>query len=234
MWVLAEYEAVTLFSLRYSSATSSGGKTLLVPTPYAYKMALLDAACRTLGVGDAERRWETIRDLRIAIDPPEQVVVSNLFQKVLRPRRTPVTEGDADGGPFQRTIGYREYAHWSGSIRIALGWEEPERREWLEGLMVNISYLGKRGGFVQMTRYPGYREALPENYVEITREPEVFPIRGVLQILDDCDTSLSFDKANVFGPGKIRSGKERITRSIVLPYRLARSSKSFSLYERTH
>lgn len=234
MWVLAEYEAVTLFSLRYSSATSSGGKTLLVPTPYAFKMALLDVACRTLGMKDAEMRWETIRDLRISVDPPAWVTVSNLFQKVLRPRRNPAAEGDADSGPFQRTIGYREYAHWSGPMRVACGWDGPEHREWLESLMANISYLGKRGGFMQVTRFPDHRETLPDHYIDFTREQEAFPIRGILQPLDDCDASLTFEKANVFSHEKVRSGKERITRSIVLPYRLARSSKAFSLYERTH
>ena len=46
MWLIAEYQPVSLFSLKNSLATSSGGKSLLVPTPYAFKMALLDAACR--------------------------------------------------------------------------------------------------------------------------------------------------------------------------------------------
>ena len=90
MWVTADYEAATLFSLKYSTATSSGGKTLLVPTPFAIKMALLDSACRTAGVAQAQAWWEMIRDLRVAVRPPEHVVVSNIFQKILRPRRNPV------------------------------------------------------------------------------------------------------------------------------------------------
>ena len=47
MWLLAIYEATTLFSLKTSDATSSGGRTLLAPTPYAIKMGLLDAAYRS-------------------------------------------------------------------------------------------------------------------------------------------------------------------------------------------
>lgn len=49
MWVSAEYEATALFTLKPALATSSGGKTLLVPTPYSIKMALLDVACRLEG-----------------------------------------------------------------------------------------------------------------------------------------------------------------------------------------
>ncbi len=46
MWLTSEYVATALSSLKASSATSSGGKALLAPTPYALKMALLDVACR--------------------------------------------------------------------------------------------------------------------------------------------------------------------------------------------
>ena len=49
MWLMADYEAVTLFSLKMSGATSSGGKSLLLPTPYAIKL-LVDAIPR-LGSG---------------------------------------------------------------------------------------------------------------------------------------------------------------------------------------
>ncbi|MGH2541950.1 MAG: hypothetical protein ACRDIB_04085, partial [Ardenticatenaceae bacterium] len=122
MWLIADFEAVTLFSLKISSATASGGKTLLVPTPFAIKMALLDVACRTQGVSRAERRWPHVRDLEVAIRPARQAVVTNLFQKVLRPRRKPAGPGDSDAGPFGKTIGYREYVQLEGTLGIALRW----------------------------------------------------------------------------------------------------------------
>ena len=55
MWVLATYQPTTFFSLKPSNATSSGGKTLLTPTPYAIKMGLLDAAIRTEGISYSAR-----------------------------------------------------------------------------------------------------------------------------------------------------------------------------------
>jgi hypothetical protein len=45
-WLVFRYRPVTLFSLKMSRATSTVGKTLLTPKPYAVKMAFVDAALR--------------------------------------------------------------------------------------------------------------------------------------------------------------------------------------------
>lgn len=234
MWLIAEYEAVTLFSLKLSSATASGGKTLLVPTPYALKMALLDVACRVRGVPQAENLWPQIRDLAVALRPAPQAVVTNLFQKVLRPRRNPISFDEPDSGPFQKTIGYREYAQLVGPLGIALGFEDDALREELSGLLLNINYLGKRGGFVQLLPPPQNFSELPEGFVEASADQVAFALNGTLQVLDDCTEKLTFAKADIYSGEKVKMGKERIARNIVLPnYRLRRSSKSFSWYERT-
>lgn len=232
MWLTCEYEAVTLFSLKLSTATSSGGKTLLCPTPYAIKLALLDAACRITGVAAAERRWPELRDLQIALSPAPKVVVSNLFQRILKPYKNPPKPGIPDFGPFQRTIGYREYAHLFGPLGLGLGWTGVESREWLAELLLHITYLGKRGGFVQLIRLPEHRDELPALFVDVTSSQTEFGLYGTLQVMDDCTPALTFAKANIYSNEKVRLGKERVTRNIVFPYRLTRSSKSFSLYER--
>lgn len=232
MWLISEYEAATLFSLKLSSATASGGKTLLVPTPYALKMALLDVACRTQGVAQIEPVWSRLRDLAIAIKPADQALVTNLFQKVLRPRRSAAEPGDRDAGPFQKTIGYREYVHLVGPLGIALDWPSGENADWLIDLLLNINYLGKRGSFVQLSAPPVFVNDLPPGFVLATEPQPQFVVNGLLQVLDDCTPDLTFAKANIYSGEKVRMGKDRITRNIVLPYRLTRSSKSFSLYER--
>jgi hypothetical protein len=43
---------------------------------------------------------------------------------------------------------------------------------------------------------------------------------------------LTFDHANIYSGKGIKLGKERILHHVVLPYRLVRSSKSYSYYER--
>ena len=55
MWMVARYAPTALFSLKPAAATSSGGKTLICPTPFSIKMALLDAALSRTRDGAAGR-----------------------------------------------------------------------------------------------------------------------------------------------------------------------------------
>jgi len=232
MWLIAEYQPTALFSLKPAWATSSGGKSLLTPTPYAVKMALLDAACRTSGVAVAREAWPWLRDLAVALRPPERVVVTNLFTRILKPRRTPAGPGTQHAGPLGKTIAFREYVHFDGTLGIALDGEAGNLSrlgEWL----FQVNYLGKRGGFVQLLAPPMTVEALPAGYVVVDGAPSrPFLAEGIIQQLDDCDASLTFEKADIYSGKGVKLGKERVLRHVVLPYRLVRSSKSFSLYER--
>src|SRR5258707_7667595 len=94
MWVTAVYHQVSLFSLKPPDATSTGGKSLLVPTPSSIKMALLDAAIRTTGVQGGARVFPTLRDMAIALNPPPYIIVNNCFVRVQKPRRK---DGDSKG-----------------------------------------------------------------------------------------------------------------------------------------
>ncbi len=231
MWILARYEMVSLFSLKASTATGSGAKSLLVPTPYALKMALLDAACRTKGVAAAEALWPAIRGARVALDPPRRAVVTNLFAKVLKPRRNEAAEGSPDVGPFGRTIAFREYVQHVGPLGVAIG-ADVGCEQAITDLLVQVCYLGKRGGMVQLLQLPCVAADLPAGYLPLDAAQTRFPAEGLPQALDDCGQSLSFERASVYSKERVTLGKERVIRHIVLPYRLVRSSKSFSLYER--
>ncbi|MHB8577704.1 MAG: hypothetical protein ACYDCQ_20520 [Dehalococcoidia bacterium] len=245
MWTVAYYRASSLFSLKPSMATSSGGRTLLVPTPFSVKMALLDAAIRTLGLEAGRALFEPIRDIAMAVKPSEQVVVTNLFTKILKPRRgesgtaaTGAASGDdeddvggeSDPGPLQRSIAYREYAQLTGELGIAL---EPagDGAPPLADLLLQISYLGKRGSFLQLVRGPSDTEELPEGFVSLDGRPADFDVNGLVQMVDDCGQSLTFERANVFNAEGIRPGLDRVVRTAVLPYRVTRSSNRYTLYE---
>lgn len=222
MWLIAEYEAVSLFSLRPSFTTASGGKTLLAPTPFAIKMAIFDALCRAQSLEVARSHWPAIARLEVALRPAEQAVVSNVFQRVL----------DYRDGVFRSIIRYREYVHLFGDFAIGLGWEGSDQRDWLRDALLHITYLGKRGGFVQVLNVPAYTEVLPVEFVSLTRPETNFPLDGTMQVVDDCAPNLSFEKIDVYNPAKKLSKGDRTERHVVLPYRLKRSSKSFSWYER--
>jgi len=234
MWVIGTYESVTLFSLKSALATSSGGKSLLVPTPYALKMALLDAGYRVQGAAGMEALWPTIRDLDIALTLPEWIVVSNAFTRILKLRRGAPSEGDIDAGPFQHSIGFREYVSYKGLWRLAIGTQTSKAIEALRDLLLQVNYLGKRGGFVQIVDLPVITEALPESFTRLNPRtpPETFQMDGTLQVLDDCGPQMTLLQADIYSGAKIGLGKERLLNNVVLPCRLMRSSRGYSLYER--
>lgn len=224
-WLKAIYEPTTFFSLRPSWTTSTGGKTLLLPTPYALKMALLDVALRTSGLHTAESAWPWIRQLQIGIQLPQQLVVTNLFTKVLKTRRNPAAPGSSDAGPLQKSIGYREYVYHPHPIQLLFEASDANAEPLSQWLM-QVNYLGKRGGFVQLLEKPSVvTEA--DDFVWLTTDLEAFPAFGLVQQLDDCDPKMTFAQANIYDSKK----PSRVIRQVVLPYRLVKSSRSYSLYE---
>lgn len=226
MWVLATYQPTTFFSLRPSNATSSGGKTLLTPTPYAIKMGLLDAALRTGGINYGKQAWEWIRALSLAVHLPERALVNNVFTRILKPTRS----SDKDG--FDRTIGYREYVHFAGKMKLGFEIHDDSQVGQLNRLLPHITYFGKRGGFFQFIPPAQTVETLPSDFIPLVEQAETWHIESQLQHLDDCDAKMSFDHADIYSGKNIRVGKERHTFLAMLPYRLRRSSRSFSDYER--
>lgn len=225
IWIQAIYQPTTLFSLRPSWATTSGGKSLLLPSPYALKTAVLDAAIRTSGLQTAEKAWPWIRDMGIAIQLPAQIVVTNLFAKILRARRNPPAPGSADAGPFQKTIAYREYVYHPTPITLAFSIPDGQMTQ-LSDWLTQINYLGKRGGFVQLLAPPTNITDLAE-FTTLTADVVSFPLHGLVQQLDDCDPKMKFVEANIYESKK----PKRVVRHVVLPYQLQKSSRSYSLYE---
>ena len=234
MWLIARYRPVGLFSLKHALATSSGGKSLLVPTPFALKMALLDSACKVCGVSRARAIWPTLRDIGVAIDVPERAVVTNLFAKVLKPRRNPAKPGTAHAGPLGKSIAFREYVWTEGELAVALELSDPSVASLMVDLLLQINYLGKRGSFVQLSCLPYPEHHLPDGFTILNprESASTFDGQGLLQMLDDCAPTMTFEHANIYSSKNIRLGKERVLRHVVLPYRLVRSSKSYTLYER--
>ncbi|MGB0388558.1 MAG: hypothetical protein ACPGWR_27375 [Ardenticatenaceae bacterium] len=237
-WLEVVYQPTTLFSLKPSWATSTGGKSLLLPTPYALKMGLLDAAIRTSGLPVGQAAWSWLRQLEIGIDLPPQIVVTNLFAKILRVKEIKskasekpkaIAKAKAQGQwPFQKTIGYREYVYYPAPIRLALGLAESHYEPQLVDWLMQINYLGKRGGFVQLMGQPTRLED-DEGFVRLTEAQDEIPTRGLIQQLDDCGPKMSFAHVNIYN----KKRPKRVVRHVVLPYRLVKSSKSYSLYERT-
>ena len=82
-WLILHYQP-TVFSLKPARATSTVGKTLLVPTPYAVKMALLDARPEmrpTLQTPDAFVKALSSKTA-VHIGVPDEACVTGTIQKI--------------------------------------------------------------------------------------------------------------------------------------------------------
>lgn len=233
MWYITTYQPVSLISLKLATATSTGGKSLLLPSPYALKMALLDVIIKTEGVDQGQSLWPTIRDSVVAIRGPQQIVVTNTFTKILKPMKGK-PELDEETGLTRsmiNTIGFREYVQWQGELQIAFQLKE-ELSEWQRWLTA-IHYIGKRGGFLQATDVQSSGETLPNGFARMDLSSSAeFRLDGTLQLMDDCGTDLGFEQVDIYSSKNMRLGKDRILRPVILPYRVIASSRGYTLYQR--
>lgn len=227
MWIAATYQSTSLFSLKPAMATASGGRTLLVPTPYAVKMALLDVACRLVGQAAAGEAWDAwLGSSRVALRPTNDVVVNNTFIRILRPPKRP-----EPGQPFQRTIAYREYAQLAGDLGIALEIDGDDHAATLTRWLAHVNYLGKRGSFMQLQQIPQVMDDLPDDWL-IPAAPleDGFPLDALLTQLDDTGDKATFEVVNIYSGKRITMGKQRILHHVALPYERVRSSRGYTHY----
>jgi len=236
-WLIAEYQPVALFSLKHGDATSTGGKSLLLPTPFSIRMALLDAAIRTMGLGRERSLWGDavgkIQSLTLAISPPEHAAVTSLFAKVLKPAR------DKPDQVFQRTIAFREYVHLHGTVKLAFG-GPAEALAFVELLLPQVTYFGKRGSFFQLLGKPRYEEAIsssPKGFIpmegwHVGELPSGFPL-GTIQRMDDWGPNVTQNSLDIYSDGRMSLGKERIRFEVILPYHMTQAGRGFMVYEKT-
>lgn len=232
-WLTARFQPVGLFSLKHGEATSTGGKSLLIPTPFAIRMALLDVALRLEGAERGDDFVTAIRSLKIALKPARYAAVSGLFGKILKPERKPQETGRA----MTPTIAFREYVHLWDEFALAFGGEDDA----LDGVarwLLHVTYLGKRGSFVQLLEPPLRLpdDEPPDGFVLLrglalnaNALPEAFPL-GLLQRVDEWGESMTFERVNIYTDAKIRVGKERLRMDVIIPYQMERSGRGFTLY----
>lgn len=244
MWVIATYQSTSLFSLKPATATASGGRTLLVPTPYAIKMALLDVGCRLIGKDAAADIWDAwLGETSVALKPAQDVVVNNTFIKFLRKKEFKTSKDmskevlidkakQKKQYPFYQTIAYREYAQLAGDFSIALEVDTQDEADIVYRWLAHINYLGKRGSFIQLQAEPYQQDALQTEWLIIGESlEEGFALDSILTQLDDTGESATFDHINIYSNKGIKMGKQRILHHVALPYQRVRSSRSYTHYQ---
>ena len=230
--LVAEYEPSALFSLKASFATRSVGKTLVVATPYAVKMAFVDAAFRAkLSDADCADLVRALANVDVRIAPPEAAVVTHTFVKVRQESR----EGDPLR-PYIPSIAYREVVHqrglWRWAFGIGSGNDALSGR--LELLAPFVTYIGKRGSFVQFRRLvreaslgPGFTQPVQN------RTAWTLPPRGVHVVaLDDFGPEADMETLSSFTAKTPTRDRHRRFIETVVPIGLVNTGPGFSEYRR--
>lgn len=228
-WLLAEFAPVGLFSLKTSQATSSVGRTLVVPTPYSIKMACVDAAFRA-GWSDADcaTLLESLVGVEVRIRPPSSAVVTHTIVKIRQEPKKPSPEL-----PYISNVAYREVVHhagrWLWAFDLAAG--DDRLAERLVATLPHVRYVGKRGSFVQFLGF-GRAEQLDDTFTAPIVPGEGFSIRSAwhVQQLDDFGPDATFARLSTFSAERARRDRDRMFTTTVIPLGLVRSGPGFSEY----
>jgi hypothetical protein len=207
-----EYSPTSLFSLKSSEATNSASKSLLVPSPYSIKMALINGIL----TGGDELNFELIRDLKLHIGFKGNIVVNNSFVKYQKENRDKSIA-------FQPTVGYREYLFLDGTLYIALELDR-DSLEYINDLVkwfARINYFGKRGSFFQFQSYKSVDD-LEEFYMKKFGDSI-----GTVQSLDDMPKKAKFEDISNYHKNK---GK-RESNFYTFPFKFGKANRSFSEYQ---
>lgn len=228
-WLVVEYHPTSLFSLKISLATSSVGKTLILPTPYAIKMAYVDGGFRA-GSTDADCAMflRALVGIDVRIAPPTDSLVTHTFVKVRQePKQTDPLR------PYIPSIAYREIVHHRGIWRWAFDLAGSD--DWAASRLVEIaphvSYIGKRGSFIQ---FGGIARRV-ELGKEFTQPLEAgrqwaLPSRAHIAPLDDFGPEATLEVLSSFTGASPRRERHRRFIETVVPVGLVNAGPGFSEY----
>jgi hypothetical protein len=231
-WLVFRYAPAALFSLKTSRATSTAGKTLLIPTPYAIKMAFVDAAlrCRITGDPDGLIRWLARASLRIGV--PQHACVTGTIQSVRQETREVERKRHPKLPSYRANIAMREFVYQLGFLRLAFDREtcQPGLLALLAETAPVINYLGKRGSFVQYMDH-AWQGELDSTFTQPVDElAGDAPGWGQRATLDDFGPKANFEALNSFSPTEIQRGVHRTFVETVVPLEIHNTGPGFVHY----
>lgn len=228
-WLLADYQPTSLFTLKTSQATSSVGVSLIIPTPYAIKMAFVDAAFR---IGIRKEQCEALLSSLVSVDvriaPSPAAVVTNTFVKIRQEPKTPRLQS-----PYISSIAYRELVYLSGSWTWAF--DLTSCNEMLAAQLVtlapHVNYVGKRGSFVQFLGRLYRRTDLGSSFTQpIGGEIVSTPVRSLVRALDDFGPDADLETLSSFTSKPAKRDKHRRFVETIIPVGLSNTGPGFSEY----
>ncbi|MFW5983131.1 MAG: hypothetical protein ACOCQ4_01425 [bacterium] len=210
------YQPTNLFSLKDSNSTNSGAKSLLLPSPYAIKMAIFNQAITSKGKEIFEEKkseeFAIIKHAKIGYRVSGSFCVNNCFVKIQSLR-----DGSYRGKPS-----FREYVYLSDDIEIIFEVKDEQAKHYLQKYLHRINYFGKRGCFFQ---FVGYKENPSEPNVNVFDASDFIP--GVLQEYDDISPKSKLNNVDNYASGNANRDKHLL----VIPVQNVNSSKSYTHYK---
>ena len=207
------YQPTNLFSLKESNSTNSGAKSLLLPSPYAIKMALFNQAITIDGKDVFEynksKEFTFIKDVKISYNISGSFCINNCF----------VTIQSLRDGAYRGKPSFREYIYLSNSIEIICDVKDEIAKQYLQKYLHRINYFGKRGCFFQ---FVGYRDNPSEPNVKEFNVSDLTP--GILQEYDDISPKAQFKNVDNFDTANAQRDKK----ILVIPVQNVNSSKSYT------
>ncbi|MGQ9721595.1 MAG: hypothetical protein ACUVXA_09775 [Candidatus Jordarchaeum sp.] len=132
-WIWGEIDFASLYSYRMPNLSPSYALTSPVPSPAAFRLALVDTAIKTTGkIPYGIEIFELIKSAPLEIEPPEKVAILKFFIKRLKPSKQ---EKGKPHKPCEESFGIREYCHFIGPLKIYI---KPSKKE---DEIVNLFYL---------------------------------------------------------------------------------------------
>lgn len=209
------YKPTNLFSLKDSNSTNSGAKSLLLPSPYAIKMALFNQVILKEGTRKLEEKkskeFSFIKDAGISYYIKGGFCINNCF----------VTIQALRDGKYRGKPSFREYIYLSDEIEIIFKVENEEAKQFLQNYLHRINYFGKRGCFFQ---FVGYKNNPEEPNVKEFDTSDFSA--GILQEYDDISYKAKFENINNYASAKAK----REQKILVIPVENVNSSKSYTHY----
>ena len=216
----ALFRPTTLFSLKDSNSTNSGAKSLLLPSPYAIKMAIINQAIVSENNikqfnQNNSLEFKYVKDTNITYKINGNFCINNSFLRILKPSRS--NKG------YQSTVSFREYIHVTDDIEIIFNISNYEAKKFLMKYIHKISYFGKKGCFFQFIDYNN-----PPNKPNVIEfDPNKSQQSGILQEFDDFPENSNFEKINNYSSAKVKRKKV----IFLIPVTNISSSKSYTHYK---
>lgn len=225
MWIEVTYRPVSLFRLRPSYLTDPGFQSLLLPSYWTIRTAILAQSYHPGGTAAARSVFPLLQQVEIQISPPPMAVKSTVCWRGMNWKE----KYDRETGQIYEKKGYgnKEYVAYYGDLRIALGGEQPALAS-LIPLATRINYFGKWGGFFQSLQ------------VKAIEKPDLYYIQamddttgtGIPQQLDEWGKNLTFEMVDANFALSARSNKnsasfskkdlerERVPQLVLVPYQV--------------